>query len=132
MGESELWHQDATALAELIRTRQVSAAEVVRAHLDRIEAVNPKINAVVTLLAAQALAAAVARLRAAGALPLAKTNLPEFSYWTSLAFHSVPRSECWSTGPRTTCRACTRLVRATTRRGARCRPDTEGSSSCPT
>lgn len=38
---------DATALAELIRTREVSASEVVEAALERIEARNPKINAVV-------------------------------------------------------------------------------------
>jgi aspartyl-tRNA(Asn)/glutamyl-tRNA(Gln) amidotransferase subunit A len=67
MGGNELWDQDATALAELIRTRQVSAAEVVRAHVDRIEAVNPKINAVVTLVAEQALAAAHVADRAVAA-----------------------------------------------------------------
>ncbi|GAA1694358.1 amidase [Streptomyces yatensis] len=127
-------YRDATELAELIRTRQVSAVEVVRAHLDRIDEVDPRLNAMVTVLGDQALAAAraadesvaagaplgplhgvpftvkdaldvegvvttrgsvlfrdhvaaadataVARLRAAGAIPLAKTNLPEFSYWT--------------------------------------------------
>jgi aspartyl-tRNA(Asn)/glutamyl-tRNA(Gln) amidotransferase subunit A len=46
---------DATALAELIRTRQLSSREVVQAHLNRISAVNPKINAVVTLTAENAL-----------------------------------------------------------------------------
>ena len=40
---------DATTLAELIRTREVSPVEVVQAHLDRIAAVNPRINAIVTL-----------------------------------------------------------------------------------
>ena len=49
---------DATALAELIRTRKLSSREVVQAHLDRISAVNPKINAVVTLTAENALEAA--------------------------------------------------------------------------
>ncbi|MDJ1132900.1 amidase [Streptomyces iconiensis] len=134
MVESELHRRDATGLAELISNRQVSAVEVARAHLDRIEAVEPQINATVTVLADQALAmaeaadqalaagaavgpfhgvpftvkdsldvagvvstrgsrlfrdhvadadaTAVARLRAAGGIPLAKTNLPEFSYWT--------------------------------------------------
>ncbi|MCJ2073254.1 amidase [Methylobacterium sp. J-030] len=123
---------DATRLAELIRTRQVSPVEVVQAHLDRIEAVDPKVNAIVTV-AEGALAAAkeaeaavmagrdlgplhgvpftvkdsidtagvmtqrgspifrgrtpdtdatsVARLKKAGGILLAKTNLPEFSYW---------------------------------------------------
>src|SRR3954469_18801526 len=123
---------DATALAELIRTKQLSPVEVVQAHLDRIEAVDPKVNAIVTV-AEGALAAAkeaeaavmagnelgplhgvpftvkdsidtagvmtqrgspifagrvpeadatsVSRLKRAGGVLLAKTNLPEFSYW---------------------------------------------------
>ena len=48
---------DATGLAELIRTRQLSPVEVVRAHLDRIQAVDPRVNAIVTV-AEGALAAA--------------------------------------------------------------------------
>ena len=123
---------DATKLAELIRTKKLSPVEVVKAHLDRIEAVDPKVNAIVTV-AEGALAAAkeaeaavmagkelgplhgvpftvkdsidtegvltqrgspifkgrtpdadatsVARLKKAGGILLAKTNLPEFSYW---------------------------------------------------
>ena len=131
---SAIHYQEATALAALIRTKQLSSREVVQAHLDRIEAVNPKINAVVTLMAEQALtsadaadkavttgvplgplhgvpfsikdsldtagvltqrgsklfagnipdkdATAVARFKAAGGIPLMKSNLPEFSAWT--------------------------------------------------
>jgi aspartyl-tRNA(Asn)/glutamyl-tRNA(Gln) amidotransferase subunit A len=45
----ELIRSDATELAALIRTGQVSSVEVVRAHLDRIDAVNPKVNAIVTV-----------------------------------------------------------------------------------
>ncbi|MEU7149336.1 hypothetical protein AB0B15_15070 [Streptomyces sp. NPDC045456] len=45
MDENELHRWDATGLAELIGSRQVSATEVAEAHLRRIEAVNPKINA---------------------------------------------------------------------------------------
>ena len=127
-------YQEATALAALIRTKQLSSREVVQAHLDRIHAVNPQINAVVTLMAEQALASAdaadravttgaplgalhgvpfsikdaldtagvltqrgsklfagnipdkdataVARFKAAGGIPLMKSNLPEFSAWT--------------------------------------------------
>ncbi len=123
---------DATKLAELIRTREISSVEVVQAHLDRIRAVDPKVNAIVTL-ADGALEAAkqadadvkagkelgplhgvpftakdsidtagvltqrgspifkgrrpdvdaesVARMKKAGGILLAKTNLPEFSYW---------------------------------------------------
>jgi aspartyl-tRNA(Asn)/glutamyl-tRNA(Gln) amidotransferase subunit A len=126
-------YKDATELASLVRTRQLSSREVVQAHLDRIEAINPKINAIVTLLADHALkgadeadkavknrdvlgplhgvpftikdaidtagvltqrgskifagnipekdATVVTRFKAAGAIPLAKTNLPEFSAW---------------------------------------------------
>lgn len=125
---------DATELARLIRAREVSSRAVVQAHLDRIEALDPQIRGVITLLGQQALAAAdqadtavargaelgplhgvpftvkdsldtagvvttrgsrlfadhvpradataVARMRAAGAILLAKTSLPEFSYWT--------------------------------------------------
>jgi aspartyl-tRNA(Asn)/glutamyl-tRNA(Gln) amidotransferase subunit A len=124
---------DATTLAALIRTKQISPVEVMQAHLDRIAAVNPKLNAIVTvaddaLEAARAAEAAVlagnelgplhgvpftvkdsidtarvltqrgspifkgripetdatsvARLKSAGAILLAKTNLPEFSYST--------------------------------------------------
>jgi aspartyl-tRNA(Asn)/glutamyl-tRNA(Gln) amidotransferase subunit A len=130
---TEITYSDATKLAELIRTREVSPVEVVQAHLDRIEAVNPKLNAIVTvavdaLEAARAAEAAVlagaelgplhgvpftvkdsidtarvftqrgspifkgripetdavsvARMKSAGAILLAKTNLPEFSYST--------------------------------------------------
>lgn len=129
---SDIIYSEATRLAELIRTREVSPVEVVQAHLDRIEAINPKLNAIVTvagdaLVAARAAEAAVlagdelgplhgvpftakdsidtagvmtrgspifkgripetdatsvARLKSAGAILLAKTNLPEFSYST--------------------------------------------------
>src|SRR5256885_270950 len=50
-----IYYKDATELAALIRTKQLSSREVVQAHLDRIGAVNPKINALVTLLADDAL-----------------------------------------------------------------------------
>ncbi len=125
-------YSDATKLAEMIRSREVSAVEVVKAHLDRIRTVDPKINAIVTLAedalekaeAADAAvragdelgalhgvpftvkdsidtagvatqrgspifkgrmpdadATSVARMKRAGGILLAKTNLPEFSYW---------------------------------------------------
>ena len=48
---------DATKLAELIRTKAVSPVEVVQKHLDRIDATNPAINAIVTI-ADDAIAAA--------------------------------------------------------------------------
>jgi aspartyl-tRNA(Asn)/glutamyl-tRNA(Gln) amidotransferase subunit A len=130
----ELRYSDATALAELIRSKKVSAVEVMQAHHKTIAALNSKLKAIVTLNpdaleAAKAAddaiasgqtnlgplhgvpftvkdsidtagvltqrgspifrgrvpevdAVAVARLKAAGAILLAKTNLPEFSYST--------------------------------------------------
>lgn len=57
----------ATRLAKLIREKRISATEVVRLHIARIEAVNPKINAVVAtcferaLLEAELADAALAR-----------------------------------------------------------------------
>jgi aspartyl-tRNA(Asn)/glutamyl-tRNA(Gln) amidotransferase subunit A len=129
---SELIYQDATKLAELIRSKQVSPVEVVQAHLDRIGAVDQKVKAIVTIadnaleaakaaeasvMAGEELgplhgvpftvkdsidtagvftqrgspifkgrlpdadATSVARMKTAGGILLAKTNLPEFSYW---------------------------------------------------
>ncbi|WP_199430104.1 amidase [Qaidamihabitans albus] len=49
---------DAVALAAAIRRGEVSSREAVTAHLDRIERVNPAVNAVVTLTAERALAQA--------------------------------------------------------------------------
>jgi amidase len=45
----------ATEMAALLRARQISATELVEAHLRRIERVNPKVNAIVTVVAEQAL-----------------------------------------------------------------------------
>ena len=132
--QAGIYYADATELARLIRNRALSPVEVIQAHLDRIEAVNPKVNAVVTLMGEEALkaarvaekavlngdalgplhgvpfsikdaldtagvrtqrgsrlfathvpdkdAASVARFKAAGGIPLMKTNIPEFSAWT--------------------------------------------------
>jgi amidase len=128
---TELWRQGAGELAAAIRDRRASSREVVEAHLGRIEAVNPRVNAVTKVLAEEALRAAddadrrlaagdevgplhgvpvtvkenidlaghpttqgvaalagavpamdaphIAHLRAAGAIPLARTNLPDFA-----------------------------------------------------
>ncbi len=114
-----------TAQAALIRSGQISSAELIEAHIERIAEVNPALNAVVDLLAESARAAArmpldgplagvpfsikdsievagtvcsagtlgyrhapvsaadavlVARLRNAGAIPLARTNLPDLLF----------------------------------------------------
>src|SRR5262245_23216312 len=126
-----LIYMDATRIAELIAQRELSPVEIMRAHLERIAEVNPKLNAIVALVdgamdAAKKAEAAVksgarlgrlhgvpfttkdgidaagvltqrgspifkgrvaatdatvvARLKAAGAILIAKTNTPEFSY----------------------------------------------------
>ncbi|MCV2490038.1 amidase [Geodermatophilus sp. YIM 151500] len=127
----DLCFRPATELAALVRRREVSARELLEAHLTRIEAVNPGLNAIVTLDAEGARAAAdaadaalaagetvgplhglpvahkdthatagmrttwgsplhaddvpardelvVARLKAAGAIRVGKTNVPEFA-----------------------------------------------------
>ncbi len=47
---SELIWLTATEQAELIKRRDISAQELVQAHLEQIEAVNPRLNAIVTYL----------------------------------------------------------------------------------
>jgi amidase len=133
----KLVYASATALARAIRAKEVSSEEVVDAYLQRIEEVNPKLNAVVQLTADEARAQAreadaaltrghikgplhgvpitikdnietagvictggtkgrasfvptqdatvVARMRAAGAIILGKTNMPELG----LAFETA-------------------------------------------
>ncbi|RKR07635.1 aspartyl-tRNA(Asn)/glutamyl-tRNA(Gln) amidotransferase subunit A [Kushneria sinocarnis] len=129
---TQLWQLDATARLELIRSRQVSAREMTRAALERIERLDGGLHAFCTLSADQALAEAtrvdeqlakgedpgplagipvaikdlvatrgvrttggspayrdfvpeeddvvVERLKAAGAIMIGKTNVPEFGY----------------------------------------------------
>jgi amidase len=83
---SELWLQDAVGLAGLLRRREVSAREVVSAHIPRIEAVDPAINAIVTrtfdaaLTRALAADEAMARGRVLGllhGLPVAHKDLAD-------------------------------------------------------
>ena len=52
---SDIIYQSAKSIAQAIRDRDVSAVEVVQAHLDRIEEVNDRLNAVVRLCAERAL-----------------------------------------------------------------------------
>src|SRR4051812_34177129 len=54
----EICELSATRLAAAIRSRELSSREVVEAHLDRIEAVNPRYHALRVVLAEQALAQA--------------------------------------------------------------------------
>jgi Asp-tRNA(Asn)/Glu-tRNA(Gln) amidotransferase A subunit family amidase len=50
MQNEELCDQSLTKLTELIRRKEVSAVEVVAAHLERISKLNPGLNAIVTLV----------------------------------------------------------------------------------
>jgi amidase len=59
----EICFLTATELVRLLRAKELSALEVVEAHLAQIEGVNPRVNAIVTLTAEQA----VDRARAADA-----------------------------------------------------------------
>src|SRR5262245_19517530 len=54
--KDELCELSAIELASRIRRKQVSAREVMTAHLARIERVNPQVNAIVTLVAERAMA----------------------------------------------------------------------------
>ena len=63
----ELWKSGVVDLAARIRSREVSSREVIEAHLARIDAVNPIVNAVTRTLGESALEAADAVDRALGA-----------------------------------------------------------------
>jgi hypothetical protein len=58
MDGTDLVWLDATSLAGLVSTGEVTAVEVVQAHLDRIDRVGGRVNALVTVLGEQALEAA--------------------------------------------------------------------------
>ncbi|WP_016909672.1 amidase [Streptomyces xiaopingdaonensis] len=66
--DTDIWRLGAATLAEAVATGQVTAREVLDAHLERIAAVNPGVNAVTTVMAERAGAAAKAvdERRAAG------------------------------------------------------------------
>jgi amidase len=75
---TDLWRMGATDLAGAIRSKHASSREVIEAHLRRIEAVNPAINAVTIVLGERALEAADAADHA-----LARGDDPR-------PFHGVP------------------------------------------
>ena len=58
MAEAGLGFQSLSDIAEQIRRKAVSPVEVTRTVLDRIEHLNPRLNAFMTLLGEQALEAA--------------------------------------------------------------------------
>ena len=58
MATSDLWRRGAADLAAAIRSKEISSREAVQSCLARIEEVNPRINAIVDLMADEALQAA--------------------------------------------------------------------------
>ena len=81
---SDICHLSAVEMARLVRARELSARELLSAHLAHIERVNPTVNAIVTLVPDQALEQArladeaMARRRAVGplhGLPIAHKDL---------------------------------------------------------
>jgi amidase len=60
MAANELCFLTATELARRLAAREISAREVMAAHLAQVERVNPKVNAIVTFAPEQAMAAAAA------------------------------------------------------------------------
>jgi amidase len=58
MPDSDICFTPATEQARMVRDGEISAVELMQAHLDQIERVNPAVNAVVTLVADDALAGA--------------------------------------------------------------------------
>ncbi len=61
---TDVVHRSATEMAKAVRSGEVSATELVRAHLDRLDAIGDKLNAVVTRCDDQALEAAASADRA--------------------------------------------------------------------
>ena len=55
MNNSEICFLPATELVAKIHSREISPREVMEAHLEQVEIVNPKVNAIVTFLPDQAL-----------------------------------------------------------------------------
>ena len=59
MLNDDLCFLSATELSKLIRLKKISVQQLIRAHLDQIERLNPTLNAIVTLTADSAMAQAV-------------------------------------------------------------------------
>ena len=49
MSHQEICNLTAVEMAKMMRAKQLSAREVMEAHLTQIDRVNPKVNAIVTL-----------------------------------------------------------------------------------
>ncbi|MEE1839361.1 amidase [Streptomyces sp. JV190] len=89
--QDALWKMSAAEQAEAVRSADVSAAELVDSHLDRIAEVNPRVNAVTQLLAERArrTATRMDRRRAAGETLGPLAGVP-FTVKESTAVEGVP------------------------------------------
>ena len=78
MGDVDLCLRPATELAALVRSRELRAADLLAAHLEQIERINPRVNAICTLdvEGATAAAAGLDEELAAGAEPGPLAGLP--------------------------------------------------------
>jgi len=54
----ELWQKSVSELAKMFKKGEVSSTEIVKAHLKRIDQINPSLNAICMRIDDQALAAA--------------------------------------------------------------------------
>ena len=72
---NELNLKSATELADLIYKKEVSSKEVVEAHLNRIQEVNPEINAVTIVLEESALSMSEAADNALGCYDYSAENV---------------------------------------------------------
>ncbi|MBT3162391.1 indole acetimide hydrolase [Streptomyces sp. Vc74B-19] len=77
-GQNAMWAMTAAGQAAAVRSGEISAAELVDSHLDRIAEVNPRVNAVTQLMAdrAREAAARIDRRRAVGEEPGPLAGVP--------------------------------------------------------
>ena len=86
ISQADYLAHDAVALADLVRTKQVSSSELLEAALLRAEAVNPKLNAIVTPMYEQA------RRRTRGSLDGAFAGVPFLVKDLHQGYAGVPNS----------------------------------------
>ena len=105
----ELCEMTAVELAARLRKKEVSAREVMTAHLAQIERVNPKVNAIVTLVAERAMAdAAKADEAIARGEPLGRAARPAGRAQGSRRHGGHPHDAAARRSTATTCRRTTR------------------------
>jgi hypothetical protein len=105
----EICFADASVLLELLRTKEVSAVEMMKAHLNQIARVKPKLNAIVTLVDEQQLLkkarladdarAKGERLGPLHGLPVAVKDLHNEGNTNNIRFAFVPGRRSWNRLP---------------------------------